>query len=306
MNAAVVPRSKRRAAFAGAVALVALLLAQSASPAPLPSGMDSLSVDVGGVPIFMLTYKPAAYAGGPLLVSFHGLGRNVLGTLEATKPIADRRNMLVVVPLFDRARFPYWRYQALGITKTSRRVTNGAIRVEPPSTWTIQLITGVIDKVRALEGRPDLDYYLIGHSAGGQVADRFAAFGPGGAKRIIVANPSSYVEPSLATRFPYGFADLPASLADEAAIRRYLAKPVTILVGTEDVLQKALDMHAAAIRQGLTRRDRGRNVFERARALALARGWTFNWRLLEVPLAGHSARRMYAGPEALDALDPPY
>ena len=50
--------------------------------------------------------------------------------------------------------------------------------------------------------------------------------------------------------------------------------------------------------------QRGVNVFDAARKLAQARGWAFNWRLVELPGVGHSASKMFAAPQAWDALAP--
>ena len=274
-----------------------------ARAAPLPVGGSVEDLDVDGIALEVFTYKPANYAGGPLLVSFHGLSRANERYLDATREIADRHGLLVVLPHFDRERFPYWRYQALGITRQSRRVVTGPIPVEPRGAWTAGIILKLVDRIRANEGRPDLDYYFIGHSAGAQIANRMAAFVPTKARRIVVANPSSYVAPTPAARFPYGFGDLPESLANEAAIRRYLSQPVTIMVGTADVLVTPdLDVRPEAMHQGATRYERGRAIYAAAEALAKKNGWPFNWRLIEVPGVGHDATGMYRPRYLEDAL----
>jgi hypothetical protein len=46
------------------------------------------------------------------------------------------------------------------------------------------------------------------------------------------------------------------------------------------------------------------NVFNAAKMLAQQRGWRFNWRLVELPGVGHSARKMFSAPQALEALSP--
>ena len=161
----------------------------------------------------------------------------------------------------------------------------------------------IIDSVRAAEGRPDLGYSLIGHSAGGQTLSRFAAFVPHAAKHIVIANPSTYLWPSRDERFPYGFGGLPSTLSDDAALRRYLAQPVIILLGTADVERGAdLNVREGAERQGYNRLERGRNAFRATQQLALQRGWAFNWKLLEVQDVGHSARRMLGSTQAQAAL----
>ncbi len=279
-----------------------VICALTAQGEPLPAGTSQRVVDINGTAIEVHFYKPAHYDKGPLLVSFHGLSRDMAAYLDAARTIADRHGMLLVMPLFDRQRFPYWRYQALGITRTSRKITSGPIAVEPPAQWTGTLILKLIDHVRNDEGRPALDYYLIGHSAGGQIVNRFAALVPNSAKRMVVANPSSYVRPARQARFPYGFGDLPEQMADESAIRRYLAQPITILLGTADLLARNLDLLPPAVQQGATRYERGRNAFHAAQELARDKGWEFNWRLVEVPGVGHDAQGMYRSPQIAAAL----
>lgn len=290
-----------------ALALFALLIASGLRVSwaePLPPGVGHRVLDVGGASIEVHTYKPVNYSRGALLVSFHGLGRDVARYREATQAIAERTGMLVIVPLLDRERFPYWRYQALGITRQSRRVTEGPIPVKPRDEWTSGLILKLIDRVRRDEGAPELDYYLIGHSAGAQIVNRLAAFAPNQAKRIVVTNPSSYVAPTRAARFPYGFGDLPPEFSDDDNLRRYLAQPVTFFLGTADVSTRDLDMLPPAMQQGERRYQRGHNVFRMAQTLARERGWEFNWRLVEVPGVAHDVRRMYGSPQASAALFP--
>jgi hypothetical protein len=56
--------------------------------------------------------------------------------------------------------------------------------------------------------------------------------------------------------------------------------------------------------QGASRHERGVNVFNVGRTLARERGWTLNWRLVELPGVGHSAQKMFAAPQLADALAP--
>ncbi|MEK6594699.1 MAG: hypothetical protein AABZ67_16640 [Pseudomonadota bacterium] len=267
----------------------------------LPTGKSQRTVEIEGVALEVHTYKPPGYAGGPLLISLHGLGRNAGGYRDYAVPLADRHGLLVVAPLFDRERFPVWRYQTGGLVRDQQAA--GEFRVEPKEQWTGQLLLGLIDAVRAAEGRPDIPYYFIGHSAGGQALSRFAAFIPNAARRIVIANPSTYLWPSRSARFPFGFGGLPDSLANDEAIRRYLAQPVTVLLGTADVGRGPdLNVREDAERQGPNRYQRGLNAFRAARQAATDRGWEFNWHLVEVPAVAHSARRMYSAPETGAAL----
>jgi len=285
------------------VALVATVLPASwAHGQPVAPGLTRTILTVSEIPIEVFLYKPKRYDGGPLLVSFHGLSRRLEPYLEATKGLAERNGMLAVLPLFDKQRFPYQRYQALGISRMSRKITSGPIAVEPRARWTSVLILQLIDAVRTREGNPDLPYYLIGHSAGGQLLNRFAAFVANGAARIVVANPGSYVRPTREARFPYGFGDLPPEMSNDAALQRYLAQPMTILLGMADTKSTNLDMRPPAMLQGATRYDRGVAVFHMAQDLATKEGWAFNWMLVEVPNSGHNVASMYRSPQASAAL----
>lgn len=289
------------ARVAGILGLLLMLHASSAGADPLPLGVAQKTIDIDGIPLQVYSYKPADYDHGPLLISLHGLGRNAGGYRDYAVPLADRHGFLVVAPLFDRERFPAWRYQTGGLVRDQQAA--GEFRVEPKEQWTGQLLLGLIDAVRAAEGRPDIPYYFIGHSAGGQALSRFAAFIPNAARRIVIANPSTYLWPSRSARFPFGFGGLPDSLANDEAIRRYLAQPVTVLLGTADTRRGPdLNVREAAEQQGPNRYRRGLNAFRAARQAATDKGWEFNWRLVEVPAVAHSARRMYSAPEAGTAL----
>ena len=120
----------------------------------------------------------------------------------------------------------------------------------------------------------------------------------------MIANPGTYVFPSLSTKAPYGFGDVYPASAGEAELLRYLAQPLTIFLGQEDTGDEDRNDSPQAVAQGETRYQRGRNVYQAAQELAQARGWAFNWRLLELPGVGHSAKKMFSSSQAAAALAP--
>ena len=283
---------------------VALVLGGSGTAGcePFASGTRQRTLDIAGIPIEVHTYKPQHYSGRAVLVTLHGLNRNAAGYLAYTQALAERHGFLLVAPLFDRERFPTWRYQAGGIARYARPPESRPLQLEPESRWTAQILLDLIEAVRREENAPELPYYLIGHSAGAQLLSRFAAFVPNAARRIVIANPSTYVWPTRDAHFPLGFGGLPDAIGTDEAIRRYLAQPVTIFLGASDVIRDGtLNVTAGAMRQGDNRYQRGMQIFQAARELARDNGWDFNWRLVEAPGVGHSARRMYASPQA-DAM----
>lgn len=263
---------------------------------PIVIGSGTLQVTNVAEPITLFTYKPPTYVDGPLTVVFHGVQRNAEDYRNFAITLAERFRTLVVAPLFDHARFPSARYQRGGLLDAKGRA-------QTPEDWTYAIVPKIVADVRAREGKPALPYYLIGHSAGGQFLVRMAAFLPGDAQRIVAANPGSLLFPTRAHPFGYGFGSLPAELSDDSVIRRYLAAPLTLYLGTGDVLPSSnLDQSPEAMRQGPHRLARGRACFAAAERLARERGWPFNWRKVETPDIGHAAAFMFAAKEVEDAL----
>ena len=269
---------------------------QQAANDAIPVGDGQQTADLDGTPFQVFTYKPGGCAIAAILLVFHGVDRNAGPYRDDAAPLGQRFCMLVVAPLFDEARFPSWRYQRGGI------VHGGA--VQPAASWTLNFVPRLASWAREREGRPDLPYTLLGHSAGGQFLSRVAAFGQDRATQVVIANPSTWVEPSLEVAAPYGFGGVFGPAQGEAALRRYLATPITVLLGREDTGSRNLATSDEAEEQGATRLERGQTVFQKAEQAARQRGWPFNWRLAMVPGVGHDARRMFTSEAAFDAPRP--
>ena len=278
--------------------------ARAQEPAPPPPGAQALAEPLPpgpgsflcpGADLQVFTYKPASYTDGPLLVVFHGVGRDARAYRDHAILMAERFRAIVAAPLFDARRFGRDLYQRGGVLRQGQP--------QPADQWTFARVAPLVAWIRRLEGRPDLPVYLIGHSGGGQFLERMAAFLPGEPCRIVAANPGTHLFPTRDLPFPFGFGGLPQHLGDDAAISAYLAAPLTLYLGTGDTVQdKDFDRSPAAMAQGSTRLERGRACFEMGRRLAADRHWPFNWRKVEVQGVGHSAGRMFAQPEVEDAL----
>jgi pimeloyl-ACP methyl ester carboxylesterase len=282
-------------AVASLITIVALSISINAAVAdPIPPGDNELTADLGHTSMTVFTHRPKCEEPSLLLV-FHGLGRNAQGYRNRARRLGDRLCAIIVTPLFDTKRFPSWRYQRGGITEGRK--------VKPPSEWTGRYAIDLANWVQKQEAR-SMSYSMIGHSAGGQFLSRLAAFVPTAAKRIVVANPSTYVFPSLDIDAPFGLRGVYRGGEAEAALRRYLATPVTIFLGQEDTSDENRNDSREARAQGETRYDRGRNAFAAGQKAAQQLRARFNWRLVELPGAGHSSRDMFTSPEAVKALEP--
>ena len=277
-----------------AILVATLLSLPTLLAKPLPVGSARFTVATTD-PIVAFTYKPAGYVDGPLLVVFHGVDRNAKEYRNHAIGMAEKFNAIVVAPQFDTRRFNSERYQRGGVMR------NG--KPQPQGQWTYAIVHSLVAQVRAKEGRPEMPYYLIGHSAGGQFLARMAAFSPGEASRIVVANPSSCLFPTRDLPYGYGFGTLPSHLSNDDALRAYLATPLTLYLGTDDTVAFGnFDDSPTAMKQGMSRVERGRACFAMARNLAAQRKWAFNWRKVETRGVGHSASQMFAAKEVELAL----
>lgn len=256
------------------------------------AGPSERTITVAGTPIKVLMYTPAC-AVRSLLVVFHGLGRNVAGYRDYARPIAERDCRLIAVPLFDRERFPVWRYQHGGLARDGVPLAR--------EHWTGPLVLALIEELRRLDGRR-LPYSLVGHSAGAQHVLRIAASVTTEAERIVAANPGTLVwaDPSVAV--PFGLGGLTGPEAGATQLAGFLAAPITIYLGLDDTDDADLSPAPEARRQGATRHERGTIVFRAAEAAARDANLPFAWRLVELPGVGHSARRMLAADAAIEAL----
>jgi hypothetical protein len=271
----------------------ALLAAANGYAAPIPPGNSQQLMSLPGAQLPVFTYRPVSCNPTLILFVFHGIGRDAGPYRDHARPIADRLCAIIVAPEFDRAHFPRNAYQYGGIVHHGKSVAIGS--------RTIDLVPPLVLWARQAAGQAQLPYALLGHSAGAQFIDRVAAYSQPGASRFVIADPSTWVMPSLTTPQPFGFAgEMPE--AAEQALKAYLASPITVLLGEDDTRAKWLAKSREARAQGANRYVRGLNAFHLAQATAERRGWPFHWRLIEVPGIGHNATKMFASPQAIEAF----
>lgn len=202
--------------------------------------------------------------------------------------------MLELVPLFDEQRFPSWRYQKGGIAY------RGVLL--PPHEWTGNFALRLVAWGRGEENRPTLPDVLVGHSAGAQFLSRFAALIPNEARAIVIANPSTHVLPSFDTDPPFGLRGLYAPDRQLDALRNYLAQPVILVLGKDDVGDRDRDDEPAAVEQGKTPYERGMNTFRAGQVAAASHGWTLQWKLIELSGVGHSAGEVFSSKPVKQAI----
>ena len=265
-------------------------------PQSIPVGPSQISVAIDGTELELYTYKPESYKGEKLILVFHGVNRNADTYRDNSKNMGDRFSALIVAPKFDTERFPSRKYQFGGILNADRSAAK-------PEEWTYALIPKLATEVRRIERNPELRYWIIGHSAGGQFVARMAAFQETGAERLVAANPGSHLFPTLSAPFGYGFGSLPGELSSDEVLKRYLAAPLTIYLGTaDDKPDDNFDSSPNAMRQGEGRYQRGKACFAAAESLAKEKGWTFNWNIVEADGVAHDHAKMFDHPNCERAL----
>ncbi len=240
----------------------------------------------GTVDLNVYTYRPVGCQPSSVLLVFHGNGRNASSYRDSAIPVAQKHCFIVAAPLFDERRFPTWAYHRGGLIGRSGPL--------PSEEWTVGLVAELVEWVRATS--PDIPYILFGHSAGGQFLSRVAAYAlplPPGLRRIVIANPSTYVWPSAQTLVPYGFGgDL---LTDQLThLSNYLSAPLTIYQGTDDTGDEQLTTNKYADAQGRNRLERATAVFGAACDAGRAMRILPQWQFVLAPSIGHTARGMLA------------
>jgi hypothetical protein len=128
-----------------------------------------------------------------------------------------------------------------------------------------------------------------------------SAFLDSDAERIVAIASGSCMFPTRDMEFGLGFGGLPDELSNDQRIRRYLALPITIYVGTGDTELAQLPT-GDAYEQGVHRYSRNIRWFNDAMDLAYQREWEFNWRLVIADGPGHSPPDMFNHPQIGNAL----
>lgn len=266
--------------------------AVAADPFPVGSGM--VEADFHGTVLNLHYYKPANYGGERFILLFHGASRAASRYRDNAAGMADAFGSLVVVPEFDRERFPNRLYQFGGVFREDGSLADADER-------TYAFVPELVEHIRGREGDAGLPYLLLGFSAGGQFVGRMAAFLDTDAERLVVISPGSCMFATRDLRFGLGFGGLPDELGSDERIRRYLALPITIYIGTNDTEMGQLPT-GDAYAQGVHRYSRNLRWFNEAMDLAYVMEWEFNWRLVIADGPGHSPPDMFNHPQTENAL----
>jgi pimeloyl-ACP methyl ester carboxylesterase len=314
------------------ILLLLALLIVAAAPRPTREiAPYRLTVPGGGVMPLYATADPDHPPPGitRVVLVLHGLGRDAdfyFRTAEAARDAAGSAgtSTLMIAPqvLADEdvaahhlpPEFLHWTWD---------RWAGGDAANGPTPVSLFDAYDALLSRFTDHQRFPGLRNVVIaGHSAGGQIAQRYTVVGNGPdtlqragiAVRFIIANPSSYIWfsperplagggfgiPPQAASCPH-YADwrygltgtLPPYVTGTpvALEARYIARDVVYLLGTSDIdpNQSDLDKSCAGETQGPTRYARGHAYFAYLQA---REGATLHHREYDVPGVAHSGRGM--------------
>lgn len=259
-----------------------------------PQGSSVREVPFNGTALKLWAYRPENAEGQGFILVLHGASRAAESYPDGARGFAREHGQLVVVPEFDAERFPNRRYQMGGVFRADGSPAD-------PEERTYTFIPRIVEYIRQSEASPRLSWNLLGYSAGGQFVSRMAAFLDTDAERLVAMAPGSTMFPTRELEFGLGFGDLPERYSSDDRIRRYLALPMTVPIGTADTEDAQLP-GGRAFEQGVHRYARNLRWFVTAMELAHERGWDFNWCLVLHDGAGHPHEQMFGHPAMSDAL----
>ena len=296
------------AADAAAVVRAAQVV-QAAPATAVPIGRGRLVLQAADLQVTVFTYRPATVAQlpgspaalaprrGPLLLVLHDEGGDAQRYRDFAIPIAEAHGYTIAAPQLDAGRFAAWRYAWAGVARRTFPDNGVVIEPEPPALRLDAVLSSLVGQLR-IDGGDPVPHALLGHGAGAEALVRWAAFAPTEAMHVVAANPRTTLMPNRSLDFPWGFGQLPGSMASEPAIRAYLAQPLTLLLGTSDADR------APGGPAGDSLLARGRNLASAGQQAALESGRPVYWRTVEVIDAGDDPARLFASPALLQALLP--
>ena len=209
---------------------------------------------------------------------FHGNGRNAKDYRDAAIEKANQYNFIVIVPEFSTVNFPGGDAYNLGnVFLDGDNPSSASLLLE--ENWTFSIIEPIFDFIIEKTVNTSTNYKIIGHSAGGQFAHRFALFKPNARYTKVVASASGwYTVPDFLVTFPYGFKKSPL---DNVNLAKIFSKHIYIQVGELDNSASAsgLRRNQFADIQGDNRYDRAYYFYNTSKDLAVTNNVTFNWKI---------------------------
>ncbi len=221
----------------------------------------------------------------PVLLAMHGAARDAKELIQAMSAEAKAKKVMVFAPRFDLKLYPISDYQEVGIMTADKQLKKESER-------TTALVDKIFEFILAHSESNAQKFDIYGHSAGGQFVHRFMLFCDSRyVNRAMAGSPGFYTLPDTTISYPYGLKSTP--FANEKAIRAFLAKNITLHLGTKDTLRETfLKTTPEAEKQGRNRYERGEYFYRYLQQIAAENKWKFNWTKVVTPDVPHDSRLM--------------
>ncbi|WP_115716983.1 hypothetical protein [Gallaecimonas mangrovi] len=253
------------------------------------------STGQGGQLMKIWYYKPSHYnANTPVLFVFHGRKRNADEYSAQWKALAEKYNLMLLVPEFSNRLYPSVNGYNLGNVyhAVSRAELKGQVvpkQINPKDQWSFTLPNKIFADFQHREKTNAKRYYAYGHGGGSQFLIRMLMFYPqADIKLAIVGNPGWYTLPTRDERWPYSIQGVDAINAE--TLKHFFALPITLMLGDHDddfnhyLFRNAPEPN----RTGIDGRfERGHYYFKYAEAVAKQLKTPFNWKEHTVVGAEH-------------------
>ena len=232
-----------------------------------------------------------ASATSPILVVFHGGGRDAEVMRDFLIDKANQKGFIVLAPEFSDRYFPGGDgYNLANIFIDGDNPSPSTLNLE--EIWTFSVVDSLFRDFKKEIGNVSSTYDMVGFSAGAQIVHRYLIYNTtANYNRVVAASAGWYTVPDNAIDFPYGLKISPQEGEDLSSL---FAKQTYIIVGEEDV-----DPNTAALRhtpeadaQGLQRVQRAQHFYQESRDIAVANAHPINWIYKTVPNTGHDGEAM--------------
>ncbi|MCL2743092.1 MAG: hypothetical protein FWE67_04505 [Planctomycetaceae bacterium] len=254
------------------------------------TGDFSFKDKVSGVDFLVYYYFPSKFdQDTPVMFYMHGINRDPAMARDVLVPYAEKKNLVVLSPLFSAQDFPsdsYAQGNAYSWDADAKRWSS-----VPEEKWSHPVIERLFSEFqRRYPKSKQTGYYLCGQSAGGQYVHRFPLFvKEWRVKLFVAANAGFYTLPDFKTSWPQGFRN--TSFKQEV-LHRYLGVPMVLLLGEKDTNTEdpTLSKSERSMQQGPHRFARGQFYYKMGTEVAKEEKCQFGWKIQTVPEAGHGIR----------------
>jgi len=193
---------------------------------------------------FLLYVPKRAVRGASIVVTVHGVSRNVEEHAELFAPYAEEQGVVLIAPSFTPERNEG--YQRLSEEGAAQRADLA--------------LDAIVDEVAAATGADGSRFRLFGFSGGAQFAHRYVLAHPERVISAAIGAAGWYTFPDSRTPYPHGLGASPERGKLKFDPGRFLRVPIAVFVGDADTTggENFRSDELVDAQQGTTRRERAK------------------------------------------------